>query len=71
MTHADETVAVLLDRDPLAARVFLRHGMQCVGCAIAPFETLAEVCGIYGMPLEPLLEELRSSPGQASESNAR
>lgn len=58
MTHSDETVAVLLDRDLLAARVFLRHGMHCVGCAIAPFETLAEVCGVYGVPLEQLLEEL-------------
>jgi hybrid cluster-associated redox disulfide protein len=58
MTHGDETVTVLLDRDPLAARVFLRRGMQCVGCALAPFETLAEVCGVYGMPLEELLEEL-------------
>jgi hybrid cluster-associated redox disulfide protein len=33
--------------------------MHCVGCAIAAFETLAEVCLVYGVPLEQLLEDLR------------
>jgi hypothetical protein len=33
--------------------------MHCVGCAIAPFETLAEVCTIYGVPLGQLIVELR------------
>ena len=56
---ARATVSALLTRDPQAARILLNHGLHCVGCAIAPFETLAEVCLVYGMPLEPLLEELR------------
>ena len=45
---ADETVAELLAREPRAVRILLGHGMHCVGCAIARFETLAEVCAIYG-----------------------
>jgi hybrid cluster-associated redox disulfide protein len=57
--NAHETVSALLARDPQAARVLLNHRMHCVGCAIAPFETLAEVCLVYGVPLEHLLEELR------------
>ncbi|MEP6918743.1 MAG: DUF1858 domain-containing protein [Acidobacteriota bacterium] len=57
--NAHETVSALLARDPQAARVLLNHRMHCVGCAIAPFETLAEVCLVYGVPLEQLLEELR------------
>ena len=40
-------VAARLAREPRAARVLLRHGLHCVGCAIAPFETIAEICAIY------------------------
>ena len=59
MDYADETVAALLARDPGAARVLLDHGMRCVGCAIAPFETLAEVCLIYEVSLVQFIGELR------------
>ncbi len=63
MINEHETVSALLARDPRAARILLNHRMHCVGCAIAPFETLAEVCLVYGVPLEPLLEELRQGSG--------
>jgi len=61
-----ETVSALLARAPQAARILLNHRMQCVGCAIAPFETLAEVCLVYGVQLEQLLEELRHGSSAAS-----
>jgi hybrid cluster-associated redox disulfide protein len=60
VSYEEETVAALLARDPRAARVLLDHGMHCVGCAIAPFETLSEICTIYGVSLEQLLADLRS-----------
>ncbi|MBZ5560563.1 MAG: DUF1858 domain-containing protein [Acidobacteriia bacterium] len=60
-----ETVSALLARDPRAARILLNHRMHCVGCAIAPFETLAEACLVYGVPLEPLLDELRHGSNTA------
>jgi hybrid cluster-associated redox disulfide protein len=60
VSHAEETVGALLARDPRAARVLLNHGMHCVGCAIAPFETVAEICIIYGVSLEQLLADLRN-----------
>jgi hybrid cluster-associated redox disulfide protein len=53
-------VAALLAREPRLARVLLRHGMHCVGCAIAPFETIAEACAIYGVSVEQLLGDLRA-----------
>jgi hybrid cluster-associated redox disulfide protein len=56
-------MSALLARDPRAARVVLNHHMHCVECAIAPLETLAEVCLVYGVPLEQLLEELRHGSG--------
>ena len=62
-TYANETVAALLAREPRAARVLLDHGMHCVGCDIASFETLAEICDVYGVSLEQLIVDLRHCAG--------
>lgn len=51
-------VAEVLSRWPQVIPVFLSHRMACVGCAAAPFETVAEVAGIYGLPLDSFLDEL-------------
>ena len=61
--NAHEMVSELLVRNPQVARVLFSHRMHCVGCAIAAFETVAEVCVVYGVPLEQLLEELRHGSG--------
>jgi hydroxylamine reductase len=61
--NVHETVSALLTRDPRAARILLNHHMHCVGCVMAPFETLAEVCLVYGVPLEELLEQVRHASG--------
>jgi len=47
--------------------VLLDHGMHCVGCAIAPFETLAEICVIYGVSIEQLIAELRAPCAEKKE----
>jgi hybrid cluster-associated redox disulfide protein len=56
---ADTIVEDLLTAFPGAARVFVRRRMHCVGCDMARFETVAEVCRIYNQPLDVVLEELR------------
>ena len=65
MVNTDDMVSALLIRHPRAARVLLNHGMHCVGCAIARFETLAEACAVYGVPVEGLLDELRERGPEA------
>ncbi len=55
----DLTVAEVLAHWPQTIPTFIRHRMGCVGCAIAPFETLAEVAAIYGLNLEYFLGELQ------------
>ena len=58
--HIDDdlTVTQLLRRWPPAAAVFVRRGMACVGCSMAPFETLAEVASVYGQDPAGFLAEL-------------
>ncbi len=56
-----QTVAELLEQRPHVLWVFLRRRMACPGCAMAPFETVAEVAQVYRIPLEPFLRELREA----------
>ena len=53
------TVAEVLGMEPAAAKVFCRYGMSCVGCAMAPFETLDEVARTYGLDPCRLVEDVR------------
>ena len=43
---------------PQTIRVFFRHGMQCTGCYICGFHSIAESAKQWGVELEPLLKDL-------------
>ena len=62
LIQAELTVAETLERWPQTIPVFLRRRMACVGCAITPFETLAEAAVIYSLDLPQFLQELRQAP---------
>jgi hybrid cluster-associated redox disulfide protein len=63
----NSTIEVLLRAHPAAARVLLRHGMACVGCAMAPYESLAEAAREYHLQPRILLEKLRIAAAAAPE----
>ena len=52
------TTAEVMNRWPMTIPIFIRHCMACVGCPIAPFETLAEVASIYNLNLDSFMQEL-------------
>ncbi len=54
------SVAEIMARWPQSVSVFLSRRLDCVGCSMAPFETLAEVIEIYHLPQEVFLNELLS-----------
>lgn len=43
------TVSEVLAAHPNASRTFIAHGMGCVGCTFAPFETIDEVARVYAI----------------------
>lgn len=63
----------LLTRHPAAARVFIRHRMHCVGCDMSVFETIEGACRVYGQPLGPFMDDLRSAihPGSGGRPAGR
>lgn len=52
-------VSELIERHPAAAVIFSRHQMACVGCAMAPFETLEEAATAYRLKPDTLVREFR------------
>lgn len=62
-------VADILNRWPVVIPVFLKYRMSCVGCLMAPFETLADATRIYRIPYDQFVEELnRAIDGQDGSS---
>lgn len=57
------TVEDLLDRFPSAIPVFVSRRMQCIGCPVARFETVAEACAIYRMDTEHFIAEIAAIIG--------
>jgi hybrid cluster-associated redox disulfide protein len=55
----DWTMEALLDARPEAMHVLLRHGMACIGCAMAPFETVVEAAREYDLDLSSFIDELQ------------
>jgi hybrid cluster-associated redox disulfide protein len=58
---ADTLVLEVVERHPQAIPVFSRHGLQCVGCYISPFHTIADTAREYAMHLELLLADLNGA----------
>lgn len=55
---ADCIVQGLIERHPQTIVTFARHRLQCVGCYIAPFHTIADSAREHEIPLEILLADL-------------
>jgi len=61
---ADSLVKEVVERHPQTIAVFVKHGLNCVGCYIAPFHTITDTACEYALQLERLLSELNGAIGQ-------
>ena len=59
--QGDSLVQAVVERYPQTIAIFNRHGLQCAGCYIAPFHTVADTAREYALPLEPLLRDLNQA----------
>ena len=54
-------VADVLARWPAVIPVFIQHRLACVGCSMAPFETLDDAVRNYGLEAENFLGQLEQA----------
>jgi hybrid cluster-associated redox disulfide protein len=55
---AESLVQDVVERHPQTITIFARHRLQCVGCNISPFHTIADSTREHALSIEPLLGEL-------------
>lgn len=55
---ADSLVRDVVERHPQTIIIFVRHRLQCVGCDISPFHTIADSAREHAVSIEPLLGDL-------------
>ena len=58
LPNSNMTVAEVLEKWPETFTVFQEFKTACVGCVMAPFDTIDDVARIYEMDLSDLIEAL-------------
>ncbi len=56
----DEPIAQVLKDYPQTLRVFLSHGLMCVGCAVARFENIRDGATAHGIDVDALVKDLNA-----------
>ncbi|MEA3409573.1 MAG: DUF1858 domain-containing protein [Candidatus Eisenbacteria bacterium] len=46
---------------PETVPVFMQHGLHCIGCAVAAFESIAEGAAAHGIDVEALITDLNTA----------
>ena len=57
----DMSIGDIVEQYPETVPVFMAHGLGCIGCAIAQFETLEEGAMAHGIDVDALLQDLNKS----------
>jgi hybrid cluster-associated redox disulfide protein len=55
---ADMTIGEVLQKYPESLKVFLSHGLMCVGCAVARFENIRQGATAHGIDVDALMKDL-------------
>ncbi len=62
-------IGEIVQKYPQTVRVFLSHGLMCVGCAAARFENLEQGATAHGIDVEALVKDLNATVESQAEKN--
>ncbi len=54
-------IGTVVQKHPETASVFQKHGMGCLGCAVAHFENIEQGCSAHGIDADKLVEDLNKA----------
>ena len=67
MTVTQEmTIGEVVQKHPETVRVFLSHGLMCVGCAAARFENIRQGATAHGIDVDMLVSDLNAALNEES-----
>ncbi len=52
------TIQEVVESNPETIRVFLEHGLHCIGCAVARFENIEQGAMAHGIDVDALINDL-------------
>ena len=61
-------IAEIVQRYPQTVRVFFSHGLMCVGCAAARFESLDQGAMAHGIDVDAIVKDLNAVVEEKVES---
>ena len=61
------TIGKVVTEHPETVRVFLAHGLMCVGCAAARFENILQGAMAHGIDVDALMTDLNAAVGEEAE----
>ena len=59
-----------IQKYPDIVGVFVAHGLGCIGCAMANFETIEQGAMAHGMDIEALMKDLNEAANEIEAKNA-
>jgi hybrid cluster-associated redox disulfide protein len=57
----DMPIGDVVRKYPDTVNVFLSHGLMCVGCAVARFESIRQGAQAHGIDVDALVEDLNKA----------
>ena len=61
------SIGEVVQKHPETVKVFLGHGLLCISCAAARFESILQGAVAHGIDVEQLVTDLNAAVGQESE----
>jgi len=57
----DMSIMEVVSKYPETSDVFMKHGLHCIGCAAAQFETLEDGAKAHRIDIKKLLQDLNKA----------
>jgi len=62
------SIGEIVQTYPETVKVFLSHGLMCIGCAVARFENLEQGAIAHGIDVDALVKDLNAAIGNGDTS---
>ena len=64
----DMPIGDVVSKYPVTINVFFKHGLGCVGCAVARFENIQQGAMAHGIDVDALISDLNQAVTQTAEA---
>ncbi len=54
----DMSIQSVISKYPHSIAIFFKHGLGCIGCAAASFETIEQGANVHGIDIDVLIADL-------------